>query len=102
VSYGLDIWPDTEADIRSAARWYNSEQGGLGVDFAEAVYATIDSLERNPFLHRVRARYRRREVRWVYPERFPYRIIYYVEGQAVRIFAVLHAKRSDAAWKTRL
>ncbi|MBI4026053.1 MAG: type II toxin-antitoxin system RelE/ParE family toxin [Verrucomicrobia bacterium] len=104
MSYGLDIWPVAEDDIRSAARWYNSEQSGLGIDFAEEVYVAIDSLERNPFLYRVRVRYRRREIRWLFPKRFPYRVIYYVEGPAVRIFvfAVLHAKRSDRTWKERV
>jgi len=40
-------------------------------------------------------------VRWIYPGAFPYRIIYYVEGDAVKVFAVLHAARHDRAWRRR-
>lgn len=98
----LDIRPEAEEDIRSAARWYEGERAGLGVDFTEVAYTAIDSLADHALLYRVRCRRRGREIRWLSPQRFPYRVIYYVEGQTVRIFAVLHAKRSDSAWKERL
>jgi len=102
VSYRLDIWPEAENDIRQAARWYEAELTGLGVDFTEVAYAAVDSLADNALLYRIRARYRHREVRWLLTARFPYRVIYDIEGESVRIFAVLHAKRSDSAWKERL
>ena len=102
MSYRLDIWPEAVNDIRQAARWYETELTGLGIDFTEVVYAAVDSLADNALLYHIRARCRRREVRWLLTTRFPYRVIYYIEGDSVHIFAVLHAKRSDRAWKERV
>lgn len=101
MSYRLDIGPEAEDDIRSAARWYGGERTGLEVDFTEAVYTAIDSLADNALLYRIKLRRHRHEVRWMFPKRFPYRVIYYVEGPVVRIFAVFHAKRDDREWKRR-
>jgi hypothetical protein len=57
-------------------------------------------LPRNPFLYRIRQY--RRQVRWAYPGRFPYRIIFRVVGDTVVVYAVLHAAREDQYWKRRL
>jgi toxin ParE1/3/4 len=45
-----------------------------------------------------------RDMRWRYPERFPYRVIYEVleAGQTVVVTAVLHAAREDRHWQRRL
>ncbi len=102
MKHRLDIRPEAEADIRNAARWYESERAGLGADFVEAVYMAIDSLADNALLHPIKFRHRHRQVRWMFPKRFPYRILYYLEGDAAISFAVFHAKRHDAAWKQRL
>jgi len=50
-------------------------------------------LPRNPFLYRIRQH--RRQVRWAYPDRFPYRIIFRVIGDTAVVYAVLHAARED-------
>ena len=54
----------------------------------------------NPELFRVR--YRRKLVRWTYPPRFPYRIVFGVFGDEVVIYAVIHACRHDRNWKRRI
>jgi hypothetical protein len=46
--------------------------------------------------------WQRKEVRWISPERFPFRICYDVEGEFVRIFGVIHAKRCDREWRRRV
>jgi plasmid stabilization system protein ParE len=71
VSYRLDIRPEAEDDIRSAARWYEGERAGLGVDFTEVAYTAIDSLADNALLYRVRCRRRGREIRWLSPPTLP-------------------------------
>ena len=45
-----------------------------------------------------------RVIRWRYPDRFPYRVIYEVdeEQKIVVIAAVLHAARHDRHWKRRI
>lgn len=102
MKYRLDIRPEAETDLVDAACWYQAERSELGAEFSAEVRQAIHTLTDNALLYRVRARRRGRGVRWVLTERFPYRVIYYIEAETVRIFAVLHAKRCDAAWKQRL
>jgi toxin ParE1/3/4 len=43
------------------------------------------------------------KIRWKYPERFPYRVIYEVSESehAVIVAAVLHAARDEKHWRER-
>jgi hypothetical protein len=56
--------------------------------------------KKQPLLARIRDV--RRSVRWVFPRRFPYRIIYRIEGDVVLIIAVIHAAQHDRRWKQRV
>jgi mRNA-degrading endonuclease RelE of RelBE toxin-antitoxin system len=49
-------------------------------------------------------RHPRKNIRWRYPERFPYRIIYEVieAEQVVIVAAVIHAARHDRHWQSRI
>lgn len=100
MSYIVDILPEALSDIIEAAQWYESEREGLGADFAAEVDEAIGWLEERALTPRIR--YRRKSVRWVHPRRFPYRICYYVEGQSVHVFAVVHDARHDRIWRSRI
>jgi plasmid stabilization system protein ParE len=100
MRFNLDILPDALTDIIAAAAWYEQQREGLGKEFAYEVNRAIDSLSDNALAFRIR--YRRRDVRWAYPRRFPYRVCYYIQEQTVHIFAVVHAARHDREWRKRL
>jgi len=100
MRFTLDILPEALTDIFAAAAWYEQQREGLGAEFALAVNKEIDALKDQALAFRVR--YRRRNTRWTYPHRFPYRICYYIEDQCVHIFAVVHAARRDREWRKRL
>jgi toxin ParE1/3/4 len=100
MRFVLDVLPAAIADIVESARWYADQREGLDAEFALEVNGTIDSLAEQALFFRVR--YRRKNVRWTFPRRFPYRICYYVEAQTVHVFAVVHAARHDREWKRSL
>lgn len=100
MTYGLEIRPHAIADIEEAARWYEDRELGLGADFARIILEKIESLRTRPLIHRLRDR--RRNIRWILPRRFPYRIVYRVENDLVTVFAVTHAVRHDRQWSRRL
>jgi toxin ParE1/3/4 len=100
VSYSLEIRPDALADIEEAATWYEEREPALGLEFVRTIREAIGNLPANPLAYHVRNR--RRNVRWFLPSRFPYRIIYRVQGELVIIIAVLHAARHDRHWKRRV
>jgi toxin ParE1/3/4 len=100
VSYQLVVRPEVDADLLEAEAWYEQQRAGLGNEFLRAVRAEMARIPRGPLLYRVRQR--RRQVRWIYPRRFPYRIVFRVIGDTVVIYAVLHAARHDREWRKRL
>lgn len=96
----LVVRPEVDGDLLQAKEWYDQQKPGLGQKFLREVLETIDRLLQNPFLYCVR--HPRREVRWVYTHRFPYRIIFRVIDNTVIVYAVIHRARHDRNWKTRL
>ena len=93
--------PEAEDDVRQAARWYDSQREGLGDEFIEEVLTIFDALAQNPLLHC--RHHPTKNIRWRYPHRFPYRIVYEVieEERFVVIAAVVHAARHDRVWQSR-
>lgn len=96
------VRPEVRVDLDEAAAWYDGQRAGLGREFVAAVAGVFPELSENPFLNS--RRHPTRHIRWRYPERFPYRIIYRVDeaDNAVVIVAVLHAARHDRRWRERL
>jgi plasmid stabilization system protein ParE len=94
--------PQAKDDVLEAASWYTTQSAGLGDEFVEEVLAVFDELELNPLLHC--RRHPTKNIRWRYPKRFPYRVIYEVreEERLVIIAAVIHAARHDRVWRSRI
>ena len=99
MSYRLLIRPEALADIEAAAEWYEAREIGLAADFAQTVIEAIDSLQTNPLIYRLRDR--RRNVRWLLTNRFPYKVVYQMQDELVTVFAVVHVARRDRHWKQR-
>ena len=53
---------------------YETRRPGLGVEFVEEIIRILDALSENPLLNS--RRHSVKDVRWRYPARFPYRVIY--------------------------
>jgi plasmid stabilization system protein ParE len=102
MNWRVEIRPEVESDVAEAARWYESQQSGLGAEFAEEIIQVWDALAENPLLNG--RRHPRKNIRWRYPERFPYRVIYEVleAEHLVVVAAVLHASRDDKHWRQRI
>jgi len=99
MSYQLFVRPEVDADITEAETWYEQRQEGVGKDFTRTVRNAIGQLPKNPLLYRLR--HRRLGIRWFYPPRYPYRIVYRIEGQSIVVLALLHAKQHDRHWLKR-
>jgi plasmid stabilization system protein ParE len=75
---------------------------GLGERFINEVLQVFEALATNPLLRS--RKHPRKNIRWRYPDHFPYRVIYEVldSEQCVIIAAVVHAARHDLHWKRRI
>lgn len=101
MSWRVTIRPEVETDLAEAIAWYDAKQPGLGQRFANEVFSVWDSLELNPQLNA--RRHPSKDIRWQYPSRFPYRVIYEIDSSRdeVVVLGVMHAARHELAWKKR-
>jgi len=100
VSFRLVVRPQVDDDLQIIEEWYEEQRPGLGHEFLREVRETIDRLLANPLIYR--SRYRRRQVRWAYTRRFPYRVIFRVTDDTVIVYTIIHEARRDRLWKQRL
>ena len=91
------------AEYRLAGRWYEERREHLGIEFFDAVDATVDHIVAIPraggLVPRIPSELpvRRRAV-----ARFPYHIIYLETETEIRILAIAHDRRKPGYWQTRL
>jgi plasmid stabilization system protein ParE len=102
MNWRVEIRPEVESDVAEVARGYEAPQPGLGAEFVEEIIQVWGALAENPLLNA--RRHPRKNIRWRYPEQFPYRVIYEVleTEHSVVVAAVLHAARDDKHWRQRI
>jgi plasmid stabilization system protein ParE len=98
MTYRLSIRAEAEAELAGAFDWYERRVSGLGADLLAAVDAAVDSILSNPFQHPVVYR----SVRRILTRRFPYQVLFLVEGDLVTVIAVFHGARDPQHWQDRL
>lgn len=84
-------------ELIEAAEYYDGESPGLGTAFLDAVETGVAEILEHPEAGTpIHENVRRRLI-----PRFPYGILYVVEGGAVRVLAVMHVKRRPMYWIDR-
>lgn len=90
--------PDAEEEMYKAAKYYQAQASGLGVDYLSEVERAIGLITQSPMTWpKVEGELRRRLVR-----RFPFGILYYIESEEIIVVAVAHLRRKPGYWKKRL
>jgi plasmid stabilization system protein ParE len=96
----LRVLPEAEAELQSAATWYEEKRPGLGIEFIVVVDRAFESILDNPEacpVWRADRPYRKR-----FLKRFPYVVFFGIDAATVEIIAVAHAKRRPGYWLDRL
>ena len=99
MSYQVDLKLEAHQDIFEAMLWYESRREGLGAEFYAEVEKVKKDLSVNPDIFEIK---HRKNVRWVQTERFPYIVVYLVNGRNVVILAVVSTYRHPKIWKGRI
>jgi plasmid stabilization system protein ParE len=90
--------PDAELEIVEAVQFYERRVAGLGnrflQEFDAAIRAILEAPKRSPLIEG--------DVRRFVLQRFPYSILYRVEGEALRVLVVKQHSRHPDYWKGRL
>ena len=95
----LRVLPDAEAELQSAAIWYEEKCRGLGIEFVAVVDSALESVLENPEacpVWRSDRPYRKRSL-----NRFPYVVFFRIDSATGEIIAVAHAKRRPGYWLDR-
>jgi plasmid stabilization system protein ParE len=103
VNPGVRFEDEAKAEYRAAGRWYEGRRVGLGLEFLDAVDATIDQIVRLPHAGApLRRLLPELLVRRAPVKRFPYYVVYLETESTIRILAVAHERRKPGFWKSRL
>lgn len=86
------------SEMAEAVDYYESQQAGLGGEFAEEVKRTIQRILQYPAAGAPLSKRTRR----FQTKRFPYGIIYQLRDDVVLVIAVMHLRRKPATWRARL
>ena len=98
MTFHLIIRPEADAEVAEAAHWYEERRQGLGKEFLSAFAAATASLRHNPKMYAIVAENARRLVL----RRFPYSVIYEIQGDEVVVLACFHESRDPQEWQRRL
>lgn len=89
MSYTLQVQSEAIIDIQEAFEWYEAQQPGLGYDLIEEIESGYEKLSNHPLHYTaINERFRRLKV-----NRFPYLIVYEIEGNNVIINSVQHKSK---------
>jgi plasmid stabilization system protein ParE len=94
----VEFHPEAQNEFVLAARFYENQRQGLGLDFTLTIQRTYERLLESPASG---APFGRRLRRVLVPK-FPYGLLYRVEADRIYIIAVMHLQRRPGYWRSRL
>lgn len=100
----MKVWsfrlvPAAEEDANEAFDWYESQRLDLGDEFRSELYLALSRVEANPKQYPIIFGSGTRSSRL---HRFPYSLIYRIEGNSIVVFAIFHDKRNPLVWQGRI
>ena len=90
--------PQAAAEAVEAMEYYEARSQGLGSEFLSEIERSLDQVVANPELYEAIGRRARRKPLWP----FPYRLVYAVYPDRIRVVAVAHYKRRPYYWRRRM
>lgn len=93
----IEILDEAQEDLIQGFHFYESREAGLGSYFLDCLFSDIDSLVLYAGIHQAAFSYHR-----CLSKRFPFAIYYSVEGEVVRVYAVLDCRKNPSWIRKRL
>jgi plasmid stabilization system protein ParE len=95
VTVEVRLRPEAEQDLAEAARWYEEQWPGLGLEFLDEASATFSAIAERPLASAV-------VLRRALLHRFPFGVFFLVDGDGAVVIGVLNGSRHPRRWKSRL
>jgi hypothetical protein len=93
----IEILDEAQEDLVEGFRFYQSRAIGVGFYFLDCFFSDIDSLVLFAGIHQVVHGYHR-----CLSKRFPFAIYYDVDGDLIRVHAILDCRRNPSWIRKRL
>jgi plasmid stabilization system protein ParE len=87
-----------EAEFDETCLYYESQQQGLGEQFATEIEKTLDRIQLLPNAWQPLGKRTRR----CQTKRFPYAVIYQIKDNEILIVAITHIRRELEHWQNRM
>ena len=95
--------PDAESEFAADVDWYDERELGLGDRFESQVLGAVDESADTPAAWPMWPGWDRHPVvRSKGVTDFPYRVVYFLDGDLLTVVAVAHAKRRPGYWRERV
>jgi len=95
-AYVLLLTNEAKQDILEIANWYESKRSGLGDEFMLSLEATFAHVSRNPKLFQLH----QIGVRCAFTKRFPYRVVFEIDGNMIVVYSIVHTSRNPTVWQS--
>lgn len=90
---------EAEAEFEAAVAFYDAKAFRLGLAFSEEIYDSIQRILQFPTAWPV---FHHPRIRRHVTNRFPYRILYSIDGDTIRIVAIMHVRKDPTYWISRI
>ena len=98
MAFEVTLVDEAEADYRKIIDWYENQQPGVGMRF----YILMNELFQKLELHPLNYGYYYKSYRHTIIKGFPYRVVFKVENNTVRVLAIFHTSRNQKEFRKRL
>lgn len=88
MSYSVLVRAAAQVEAAKAFLWYEQRSRGLGDQFADSLRICLDQLAKNPKLQ-----VQKNDFRYALLEKFPYRVVFVIEGTTVHVYQIRHTSR---------
>ncbi len=99
MAYNYQLSEEAESDVYKGYIWYEDKRENLGEEFLENLAQAKEAIISNPTTYRVRYK---KKVRAFVVDRFPYLILYVVNGNDIDVISVFNTSQLPKRWKERV
>lgn len=92
MKYSLEIKEEAVLDIKEAYLYYEEQKAGLGNRFLETLESYLERVQKYPEHYQIK----KKPYREAFIKKFPYIIIYEIEGDKVIVYAVFNTWRNPS------
>ena len=97
--YNYQLSEEAEWDVDEGYTWYEQKQEGLGEEFLDSLDMAKQAILSNPTTYRIRYK---KKIRAFVATRFPYLILYNVEGNNIDVISIFNTYKHPKGWKKRV